>query len=105
MNSLGELPKWARVELDSLHREIERLRTENWQLRGALGYAVPASILPGDFQCGLCGPKARRIAELTEAVRLSLENVRTLRAAYGGGIAISIHGGEVWERLLTEALP
>jgi hypothetical protein len=53
--------------------------------------------------CELC-ERDERIAELEGAVRTSIENVRTLRAAYGGGIAISTHGGEVWERMLTTVL-
>lgn len=35
-------------------KEIERLRIENWQLKGALGYPVPGNIPTGDFKCGLC---------------------------------------------------
>lgn len=34
--------------------EIDRLTLENWQLKGALGYAVPGDVPPGDFKCGLC---------------------------------------------------
>lgn len=35
--------------------EIERLRIENWQLKGALGYPVPADIPESkEFKCGLC---------------------------------------------------
>ena len=40
--------------IDEILDEIERLRTENWQLKGALGYPVPADIPPGKFKCGLC---------------------------------------------------
>lgn len=40
--------------------EIERLRLENWQLKGALGYPVPGDIPQGDFKCGLC--EARSVA-------------------------------------------
>jgi hypothetical protein len=44
--------------------EIERLRLENWQLRAALGYEVPADIPEGNFQCGLC--EARRRASFED---------------------------------------
>jgi hypothetical protein len=42
-------------------KEIERLRIENWQLKGALGYPVPGNIPEGDFKCGLCD--ARRTSQ------------------------------------------
>lgn len=38
----------------ALRAEIGRLRVENWQLKGALGYPVPSHIPEGDFKCGLC---------------------------------------------------
>jgi len=38
--------------------EIERLTLENWQLKGALGYAVPGNIPQGPFKCGLCEARA-----------------------------------------------
>ena len=40
--------------------EIERLTIENWQLKGALGYAVPGDIPQGDFKCGLCDARAKQ---------------------------------------------
>jgi len=39
--------------------ENERLTLENWQLKGALGYAVPGHIPEGDFKCGLCDANAK----------------------------------------------
>ena len=46
--------------IDEIIDEIERLRIENWQLKGALGYPVPADIPEStEFKCGLC--EARRI--------------------------------------------
>ncbi len=36
----------------------QALRIENWQLKGALGYEVPADIPCGDFKCGLCEAKS-----------------------------------------------
>lgn len=41
--------------------EIERLTLENWQLKGALGYPVPANIPEGEFKCGLCDARRREI--------------------------------------------
>lgn len=38
--------------------DLEAAVLENWQLRGALGYEVPADIPEGEFKCGLC--EARR---------------------------------------------
>ena len=49
--------------------EIERLTTENWQLKGALGYPVPGHIMEGDFKCGLCEAKTDEIERLGEIVR------------------------------------
>lgn len=47
-----------------LRVENERLLIENWQLRGALGYPVPADIRPGNFKCGFC--EAREDAQKRE---------------------------------------
>lgn len=44
--------------------EIERLRLENWQLKGALGYPVPADIPEGEFKCGLCDARRRANEQL-----------------------------------------
>jgi hypothetical protein len=41
--------------------EIERLRLENWQLKGALGYPVPSDIPEGPFKCGLCDARAKAL--------------------------------------------
>ena len=46
--------------------EIERLKIENWQLKGALGYEVPGNIPCGDFKCGLCEARAAEIERLLE---------------------------------------
>jgi hypothetical protein len=40
-----------------LRIENERLLLENWQLKGALGYPVPADIPEGAFRCGMCSAK------------------------------------------------
>ena len=41
---------------------VGQLITENWQLKGALGYAVPGDIPPSnEFKCGMC--EARRQIE------------------------------------------
>lgn len=60
------IPDRTRGDMD----EIERLQTENWQLKGALGYEVPGHIPPGDFKCGLCEARAAEIE------RLEVENKR-----------------------------
>lgn len=43
--------------------ERERLTLENWQLKGALGYAVPGDIPQGPFKCGLCESRALAATE------------------------------------------
>lgn len=51
--------------MENVAAEIERLRLENWQLRGALGYPVPGDIPPGDFKCGLCEARTASAASDT----------------------------------------
>lgn len=41
-------------------RAVEVLQTENWQLKGALGYPVPGHIMPGPFKCGMCEARAKQ---------------------------------------------
>ena len=42
--------------------EIARLKIENWQLKGALGYPVPSHIPEGDFKCGLCDARRQALS-------------------------------------------
>lgn len=41
--------------------EIERLKTENWQLRQACGYPIPADkeTPQNPFKCGICDARAK----------------------------------------------
>lgn len=52
------------VKIALLEAEIERLWLENWQLKGALGYAVPGDIPEGSWRCGVC--EARAVAQYTQ---------------------------------------
>jgi hypothetical protein len=52
------------MERDPLNEELERLRIENWQLKGALGYPMPGDVPEGNFKCGLCDATAREVSEL-----------------------------------------
>jgi hypothetical protein len=59
--SASDLATWTHHELRD---EIERLRVENWQLKGALGYSVPGHIMDNsDFKCGLCEAKTISLIE------------------------------------------
>jgi hypothetical protein len=69
-------------DADSLRTEIARLRVENWQLKGALGYPVPGDIPQGDFHCGMCavraserGPQISDPASAINAVRDDLKEI------------------------------
>jgi hypothetical protein len=64
--------EWAAVRCErdrvqeqnrAMYEEIERLKLENWQLKGALGYAIPGDIPKGDFKCGLCDARRRELVE------------------------------------------
>lgn len=49
-----------KTRVDILRLEVERLTLENWQLKGALGYPVPAEIPDhSEFKCGLCDARNR----------------------------------------------
>jgi hypothetical protein len=52
------------ADLATATAEVERLRLENWQLKGALGYPVPGDIPQGNFKCGMCEPRAKDNARL-----------------------------------------
>lgn len=54
-------------QFDALEAEVARLRIENWQLRGALGYPVPGDVPEGPFKCGLC--EARQIAAYEQSAQ------------------------------------
>jgi hypothetical protein len=47
-------------EAQLMRAEIERLQTENWQLRQACGYPIPADkeTINNPFKCGLCEARA-----------------------------------------------
>lgn len=47
--------------MDWAAAEIERLQTENWQLRQACGYPIPADkeTPQNPFKCGVCDARAK----------------------------------------------
>jgi hypothetical protein len=47
--------------MDWAAAEIERLQTENWQLKQACGYPIPADkeTPQNPFKCGICDARAR----------------------------------------------
>lgn len=63
-------------EIKNLRKEIDRLITENWQLKGALGYPVPGDIPEGPFKCGLCEAKTIELLQLQDEVADWRECVR-----------------------------
>ena len=71
--SASDLVTWTHHELRA---EVERLRVENWQLKGALGYPVPGHIMDNsDFKCGLCEAKTISLIE----AEAEIERLRGLR--------------------------
>jgi len=46
---------------DQLANEVNRLQTENWQLKQACGYPIPADkeTPQNPFKCGICDARAR----------------------------------------------
>jgi hypothetical protein len=60
-----------RAENAKLCAEIERLRLENWQLKGALGYSVPGDIPQGDYKCGMCLARAASEGTIAPAANYS----------------------------------
>jgi len=46
--------------VDNLATEVERLMNENWALRQALGYPIPADkeTINNPFKCGMCDARA-----------------------------------------------
>lgn len=55
--------EWCGAMLSKAADQIERLETENWQLKGALGYSVPSHIMPGPFKCGMCEARTLTIGD------------------------------------------
>lgn len=52
----------------SLILAIKKLETENWQLKGVLGYAVPGDIPQNTkFRCGMCDAYKREIETYKQA--------------------------------------
>ena len=51
-------------QIEGLENQLNGVRTENWQLKGALGYKVPGHIREGDFKCGLCDAKTNAVLEM-----------------------------------------
>lgn len=50
---IGHIREW--------HGELERLKLENWQLKQACGYPIPADkeTPQNPFKCGVCDARAR----------------------------------------------
>ncbi len=46
--------------IDDIALEIERLQTENWQLKQACGYPIPADkeTPQNPFKCGICDARS-----------------------------------------------
>jgi len=66
---LGENAAMQDWTTAALERKVERLTLENWQLKGALGYAVPGDVPDnGPFKCGLCDAKTRGIIEAEDEI-------------------------------------
>jgi hypothetical protein len=57
--------EWPHRLLHDARDEIERLRTENWQLRQACGYPIPADkeTPQNPFKCGICDARAQSPAD------------------------------------------
>ena len=51
----------ATSRFQALWNEIERLQTENWQLKQACGYPIPADkeTIHNPFKCGICDARAQ----------------------------------------------
>ncbi len=49
------------IKVQELHMRLERLQTENWQLRQACGYPIPANkeTPQNPFKCGVCAARQR----------------------------------------------
>jgi hypothetical protein len=47
-------------QIKAMNAEIERLQTENWQLRQACGYPIPADkeTPQNPFKCGICDARS-----------------------------------------------
>lgn len=63
-------------ENEKLKEEIRGLEIQLHQARGALGYPVPGDIPEGDFKCGLCEAKAKRILEAEAKIHTLFQVVR-----------------------------
>jgi len=59
--------------------EAEKLRVENNELRGALGYEVPADTPVGRFQCGMCNAGDLLYSELKGQLRDANAEVERLK--------------------------
>ena len=59
--AVGETEEKAVENWNLRDPEIERLRTENWQLKQALGYPIPADrdTPQNPFKCGICDARAQ----------------------------------------------
>jgi len=60
-------------------REIEELKKENWQLKGALGYEVPGDVPCGDFHCGMCRAKEEELEETEQNYQQALVVIAEFR--------------------------
>ena len=54
--------------------EIDRLQTENWQLRQACGYPIPADkeTIHNPFKCGICDARSKEVPAVTPRERNDL---------------------------------
>jgi len=65
---------------DWAEKRIKELETKLHQAMGAMGYPVPGDIPEGDYHCGLCESKARRMIELEAHKVALLEVIRIMTA-------------------------
>lgn len=64
----------ANERIKMLEGEYKALEVRLYQAMGALGHPIPGNIPEGNFTCGLCEAKARRMIEL-EAHKVALVEV------------------------------
>jgi hypothetical protein len=82
------------VHPSELMGEIERLQTENWQLKQACGYPIPADkeTINNPFKCGMCDARSQG-ESMTEGDRLAKFNQIRSTLAFFRSV---IQCGEEW---------